>query len=128
MDKGKAIYYGGVVCCVLFVFSVCWFVLGGCGRDVHDHGGGIDDARTALDSVASEQRNIESNLSDAGRRIDASIESADRVAERISEVAERITDSEERRSECAAIVSDSERRIAESLAICRSVRERAPRP
>lgn len=127
MDKGKAVYYGGVVCCVLFVFAVCWFVLGG-GNDVHDHGGGIDSTRTALDSVANEQRNAESNLVNAGRRIDASVESADRIAERIDDATERITDSEERRAECAAIVADSERRIADSLAICQSVRERASTP
>ena len=125
MDKGKAIYYGSIVAGVLLVLALCWFMLGGCGADVHDHGGGAGDAGTALERVGNEQQHIENNLERIGRGVDASIERADEIADGIDEAESRVEAVQSRSGECAGIIRDSERRITESIRILQSVRSRA---
>ena len=124
MDKGKAIYYGSIVGGVLLVLALCWFVLGGCGADVHNHGGGSGDAGTALERVGDEQQHIENNLERIGRGIDSGLERADEIADGIAEAESRVESVQSRGGECAGIISDSERRIAESIRILQSVRSR----
>ena len=124
MDKGKAIYYGCIVGGVLLVLSLCWFVLGGCGADVHNHGGGAGDTGTALERVGNEQQNTIGNLERIGRGIDSGIERVDEIERGIEDASERVESVQSRGGECAGIISDSERRIAESIRILQTVRSR----
>lgn len=123
MDKEKfyqcLFFVGGIV----LVISVCWWLLR--EPDVHNQRERSNDVRNAFERIDNEQRNAENDIDRAGRRIDASVKSLDEIAERISDVENAITASQERRGECAEIVSDSERRIEESRAILQRVRNGA---
>jgi len=125
VDKGKDIYYGSIVAGVLLMLALCWFVLGGCWADVHNHGVGVGDVGGALERVGDEQQNTIGNLERIGRGVDASIERADAIADGINEAESRVESVQSRGGECAGIISDSERRITESIRILQSVRSRA---
>ena len=123
MDKKGTFYYIAIIVGVLLVCAVCWYLLR--EPNVHDQRSRANDVRESFERIDSEQRNAENDIDRAGRRIDAGVKSIDEISERISDVENAITASQERRGECAEIVTDSERRIEESRAILQGIRSRA---
>lgn len=123
MDNEKMVKCVCVICAVVFVLCLAWYLLR--EPDIHDQRDGADAIRNELSNAGNAQRDAESHIVNAGGRIDRSIESVDTVAERIGEAAERIADSEKRNDECEGILADSERRIEESKSILQAVRSRA---
>ena len=122
MDKKGTFYYIAIIVGVLLVVGLCWYLLR--EPNVHNQRERANDVRDAFERIDNEQRNAENDIDRAGRRIDASVKSLDEITERISDVENAITASQERRGECAEIVSDSERRIEESRAILQRIRSR----
>ena len=123
MDKKGTFYYIAIIVGVCLVCAVCWYLLR--EPNVHDQRERANDVRDAFERIDNEQRNAENDIDRAGRRIDASVKSLDEITERISDVANAITASQERRGECEKLLADSESRIAESKRIIQSIRERA---
>ena len=113
------------LCLVLFLLFAAWSVFGGCGADVHDHGGGADSVRESLERAGNEQRNAESHIVNVGRQLDDSAGRIDAIADGIDEAESRIESVQSRSGECAGILADSERRITESRAILEAIRGRA---
>ena len=123
MDENKIIRGVAALGGVLFVLAVCWYLFG--EPDVSNQRDRADDVRTELGNAGSAQRDAQKHIDDAGRGIDRSLESADAVAGRIGEAADRIADVQEQSDAIAGILADSERRIEESKRILQSVRARA---
>lgn len=123
MEENKAFKYIAFVGVLVFICTVCWYLLR--EPDVHDQRDRANDVRDELTNTGNAQRDAEKHLDSAGGRIDRSVELADEIAGRIDEATERIADSAERNAECEGLVADSERRIEESKRILQAVRERA---
>ena len=120
MDKKQYYIWLGIFL-LLFVF-LCWYLL---REPVSDQRERANDVRTELSNTGAAQRDAEKHIIDAGERIDGSIKLADEIERGIDEATERIDNSAERNTECAELVRDSESRITESRAIIQGIRERA---
>lgn len=132
-EKSKAFYYGAIVAFVLFVVSVCWWVL-----HTNDGAGHYNNIQDGLGKIENEQRNASESIERVTSGIERGEESASRIGESIerSEVIiesladefernagyvdtaiERIRDAESGNRESDARIEKCESRITDSLRI-----------
>lgn len=123
MDEKKLFKAFSYCLCFVLVLAVCWWLLS--DPDVSNQRERASDVGNELVNAGNAQRDAESHLVNAGRRIDRSLESADEIAGRIDEATERIESVQERSGPVAGILEDSERRIEESKRILQAIRSRA---